>query len=355
MAALGLGHQRTGLFQQLGGGTLVEAQPCTVGGKVLPVEEARAAHGLHAGQLHRMPPVVGEEGQPQFRDEDVVDLILRVHGAGAGDDVVAAGQRFGADQLQQQAGNGPVVVAEHHELVGQCLGGALVEHFALRRDGRKQPQFFAAKGLGAGQHPGTQALDVAAHFFKVCTAGFGPAAVQQQTPGRSDIPRRPAAQHGVAGEQGPHIVGVGVQCLGVDGVVQAHHHLVRAGGIRLHHMGRSGVHDGLVPRGQDDAVQAVGVAGTVDALHGLALLFGGAGQPLHQGGFAAAGAAFDQVHLHPGFTAQRLKIALEPGGRGRAQEKIHGNRSCVFHSVTPLFCFRVCKREVFGSVFQSPW
>ena len=59
-------------------------------------------HGLHAGQLHRVPPVVGEESQPEGRDEEMVDLVLGVHGAGAGDDVVAPGQRLGSDKLQQQ-------------------------------------------------------------------------------------------------------------------------------------------------------------------------------------------------------------------------------------------------------------
>ena len=52
--------------------------------------------------------------QPQGRDEDVVDLIFRVYGTGAGDDVVAPGQRLGPDELEKQAGDGAVVVMEDH-------------------------------------------------------------------------------------------------------------------------------------------------------------------------------------------------------------------------------------------------
>ena len=108
----------------------------------------------------------------------MVDLILRVHGAWAGDDVVAPRQRFGADELQQQAGHCPVVVPEEDAPVCQCLHCALIEHLALGRDGREQPQLFRAHLLGAGQKAGAQPLDVAAHFFKVCAARFGAAAVQ---------------------------------------------------------------------------------------------------------------------------------------------------------------------------------
>lgn len=57
------------------------------------------------------------------------------------------------------------------------------------------------------------------------------------------------------------VEGVGVQC-----VVQAHHLLLCARGVRLHDMGCSGVHDGGALVEKDDAVQTVGVAGAVDAL-----------------------------------------------------------------------------------------
>ena len=40
MAALGLCHQGTGLFQQFGGSTLVKAQPCPVRCQIFPVKEA---------------------------------------------------------------------------------------------------------------------------------------------------------------------------------------------------------------------------------------------------------------------------------------------------------------------------
>lgn len=114
---------------------------------------------------------------------------------------------------------------------------------------------------------------------------------------------------------------MGGQFFGVDGVVQADHDLVRAGGIRLHHMRCGGVEDGDVLLQKHHAVQAVGVAGTVDLFNGLALLFCRLGQPLHQGRFAAARPAFDEIHLHPRFVAQRFKIALEPGGRRGPKEK----------------------------------
>ena len=44
----------------------------------------------------------------------MVDLVVGVHGAGAGDDVVAPGQRLGPDELEKQAGDGAVVVMEDH-------------------------------------------------------------------------------------------------------------------------------------------------------------------------------------------------------------------------------------------------
>ena len=78
VAAFGLCHQGNGLFQQLVGGPLVEPQPGPAPGQILPVQEAGAPHGLHAGQLHRVPAVIREERQPQGGDENVVDLILRV-------------------------------------------------------------------------------------------------------------------------------------------------------------------------------------------------------------------------------------------------------------------------------------
>ena len=109
---------------------------------------------------------------------------------------------------------------------------------------------------------------------------------------------------------------MGSQLSGIDGVVQAHHLLFCARGIRLQNVGRGGVHDGSVLVEEDDAIQTVGVAGAVDALDGLALLLGLEGQPLHQSRFAAAWPAFDEIHLHPRFPPQRLKIPFEPGGGG---------------------------------------
>ena len=279
----------------------------------------------------------------------MVDLILRVHGAGAGDDVVAPRQRLGADEFQQQAGDCPVVVPEEDAFVCQCLHRALIEHLALGRDGREQPQLFRAHLLGAGQQAGAQPLDVAAHFFKVCAARFGAAAVQQQAARRGHIPRRPAAQQLVAGKQGGHLVLVGVQGIGVNGVVQTQHPLVCAGGFRLHHMGRGGVDDGAFLPQEHHPVQTVGVAGAVDALDRFALILCGARQTLHQSRLAAARPAFEQHQLHPGLPAQRRKVALEPGGRCSAQKEIHRRMHGTFHTKTPHFCFTVCKSGAVGS------
>ena len=142
----------------------------------------------------------------------------------------------------------------------------------------------------------------------------------------------PAAQDGVAGKQRFDLVGVQMQLFGIDGMIQAHHHLIRSRCIRFHHVGRGGVHDGPVLPGQNHTVQTVRVAGAVDALGKQAVLLCSTGQPLHQSGFAAARPAFDQVHLHPGFAAQRFKVALEPGRCGRAQKKINGFVPCGFHN-----------------------
>ena len=279
----------------------------------------------------------------------MVDLVLRVHGAGAGDDVVAPRQCLGADEFQQQTGHCPVVIPEKDTPVGQRLHRALIEHLALGRDGREQPQLLRAHLLSAGQQAGAQPLDVAAHFFKVCAAGFGAAAVQQQAARRSHIPRRPAAQQLVAGKQGGHLVLVGVQGIGVNGVVQTQHPLVCAGGFRLHHMGRGGVDDGAFLPQEHHPVQTVGVAGAVDALDRFALILCGARQTLHQSRLAAARPAFEQHQLHSGLPAQRRKVALEPGGRCSAQKEIHRRMHGTFHTKTPHFCFTVCKSGAVGS------
>ena len=318
MTGLGLRHQVGSLLKKLGGGPLVEAETGAVARQILPVHEAGAPDGLHTGQLDGMPPVVGEESQPEGRDEEMVDLVLGMHGAGAGDDVVAPGQRLGPDKLQQQPGDGPAVVVEDHIPVGQRLHRPPVEHRAFGGDGRQQPQLLA--GLGsvgqAGEEPGTEPLDVPTHLFEVGAAGLGPAAVQQQASCRGDIPCGPAAEGGILGKEVLHLIGVGAEGGGVQRVVQAYHLLFCARGVRLQNVGRSGVHDGSALVEEDDAVQTVGVAGAVDALDGLALLLGLEGQPLHQSRFAAARPAFDEIHLHPRFPPQRLKIPFEPGGGG---------------------------------------
>ena len=339
MAALGLCHQGTGLFQQFGGSTLVKAQPCPVRCQIFPVKEAGAPHSLHTGQMHRMPAIIRQEGKLQLRDQDMVDLILRVHGAWTGNNVVAPRQGFGADQFQQQAGHRAVVIPEHDKLIRQCLCSALIKHFTLGGDGGKQAQLFAANAFRARHHPGAQPFDITAHLVEIGAAGFGAAAVQQKAACRCNISCSAAAQQGVAGKQRLDLIGALVQLFCIDGVVQTHHHFVRTGSIRLHHMGRSGIHDSPVLPGQDHAVQTVRVAGTVDALRQFAALFGSTGKPLHQGGFAAARPAFDQVHLHTGFVAQRFKIALETGRRCGTQKEINGIMSCSFHNRTPLFLF----------------
>ena len=277
----------------------------------------------------------------------MVHFVLRVHGAGAGDDVVAPRQRLGPDELQQQPRHGPAVVPEDDVAVGQRLHRTFIKDDAFWRDGREQPQLLGGgDGLGqAGQHPGAQPLDIAAHFLKVGAAGLGPAAVQQQTSRRGDVPRRPGPQHGVAVEQLLYLVGVGGQLGGGDGVVQADDDLVGPGRVRLHNVGGRGVHDGGTLGQKDHAVQAVGVAGAVDALDGFALLLGFLRQLLHQRGFAAPGPAFDEVHLHPGLTPQRLKIALEPGGRGGPEEKIGGRVWSLRHKEHLAFALGYAKCE----------
>ena len=77
----------------------------------------------------------------------------------------------------------------------------------------------------------------------------------------------------------------------------------------------------------------------------LALLLGGLGQMLHQGGFAASRPAFDEKHLHPGLPAQRFKITLEARRCGGPQKEIGRTALDRFHIRTPHFCFRVCKNE----------
>ena len=138
---------------------------------------------------------------------------------------------------------------------------------------------------------------------------------------------------------------MGSQFSGIDGVIQAHHQLISPGRVRFHHMGRGGIDDGAFLVEEDDPVQTVRVAGTVDLFDALALLLGGLGQMLHQGGFAASRPAFDEKHLHPGLPAQRLKITLEARRCGGPQKEIGGTALDRFHIRTPHFCFRVCKNE----------
>ena len=131
----------------------------------------------------------------------------------------------------------------------------------------------------------------------------------------------------------------------VDGVVQAHHDLIGTGGVRLHRVGCGGVQNGLPLFREDDAVEAVGVAGAVDLLDAFTLLFGSLCDVLHQGGFAAARPAFDEIELHPRFVPQRLKIALEPGGRGGSEEKIDRIGPDVCHKEHLTFVLEYAKQK----------
>src|SRR5699024_8854870 len=88
------------------------------------------------------------------------------------------------------------------------------------------------------------------------------------------------------------------------------------------------------------AVQAVGVAGAVDALDRPCRELG---QLLHHGGFAAARAAFDEIQLHPGLLPKLPEIPLKTGGGGGAEKEIDGLRTLYFHSRTPRFWHKVCK------------
>ena len=272
----------------------------------------------------------------------MVDLILRVEGAGAGDDIIPAGQRLGADLFQQKAGGRAVLVPKDHRPVGQSPDGAAVIDRSLGGDGRQEPDLFAARPAFPGQEPGAQPFDIAAHLFKVGAAGFGPPAVQQQAPCRGDVAGGAAAQGGVLGKEVPHLLSAGAQRLGRNGVVQADHHLVRAGGQRLQGVGRGGVQDGGIFIAKDHPVQTVRVAGTVDALDRPCRKLG---QLFHHGGFAAAGPALDEIELHPGLLPQLPEIALEPGRGGGAEKEIDGLRRLYFHSRTPRFWHKVCKSE----------
>ena len=277
----------------------------------------------------------------------MVDLILRVHGTGAGDDVIPPGQRFGPDEFQQQPGDGPVIVPEDDAAVGQSLHGALVKDHPLGGDGREQTQLLAGGAVvrAPGQHPGAEPLDITADFFKVGTAGLGPAAVQQQTPGGGYISRGPGPQLRVAPEQGFDFLAVGSQGLGPDGVIEADNNLVGPRGVRFQYMGRGGVHDGGPLPQKHHPVQTVRVAGAVHPLNGLALLLGLLGQLLHQGGFAAAWPAFDEIHLHPRLPPQGLKIAFEPGGCGGTEEEINGFARGLHHERTPRFCYKAMQKR----------
>ncbi len=112
------------------------------------------------------------------------------------------------------------------------------------------------------------------------------------------------------------------------------------GGQGLQGVGSRGVQDGGVLVAKDYAVQAVGVAGAVDALDRPCRELG---QLLHHGGLAAARAAFDEIQLHPGLLPQLPEIPLKTGGGGGAEKEIDGLRTLYFHSRTPRFWHKVCK------------
>src|SRR5699024_6826583 len=126
VTGFGAGHQVHRLLDQFLGSPRVEAQPRPEAGQVAPVPETAAPHRLLARQHGGVPAVVGDEGQPQGGDQDMVDLVFRVKGAGAGDDIIPAGQRLGANLFQQKAGGRAVLVPKDHCPVGQSPDGAAV-------------------------------------------------------------------------------------------------------------------------------------------------------------------------------------------------------------------------------------
>ena len=128
-----------------------------------------------AGRQHGgVPAVVGDEGQPQGGDQDMVDLVFGVEGAGAGDDIIPAGQRLGADLFQQESGR-PRPYSSRKTTVGRPKPGwCRCNRPVLGSDGRQEADLFAARPAFPGQEPGAQPLDIAAHLFKVGAAGFGP-------------------------------------------------------------------------------------------------------------------------------------------------------------------------------------
>ena len=272
----------------------------------------------------------------------MVNFVLGMEGTGAGDDLVAPGQRLPVNLLHQEPGSGTVFIPEDHVPVCHGPYGAPVENRPLGRDSRQQPDLFAAGAVFTGHQPGTEPLYILAGLLKVGTAGLGPAAVQQQTAGRSNIPGGTAAEGGVAGEKSSDFLPVRMESLHRNGVVETHHDLIGPWRQRLHGVGGCGIQDGGLLVAEDHPVQAIGVTGAMDALDRP---LGELGQLFHHGGLAAARAAFDQIELHARLLAQFPKIAVEPGRRCGSKEKIDGLRMICFHSRTPRFWHKVCKSE----------
>ena len=186
---------------------------------------------------------------------------------------------------------------------------------ALGGHGAEQAYAFTPFAPAPGQVAQRQAVCIGAGLFHIRSAGGGAAAVGQKLGGTGNIAGRAALQALAAPEQGNDLGPVCLELLCVHGMVQAYHLFGRAGVGRVQRMGGGGVQHGGKGPGQDHAVEAVGIGGTMDALHRVARFLGDAA---HHGAFAAAGPAFDEIQLNARFCAELLKIATEAPGADRA-------------------------------------
>ena len=88
---------------------------------------------------------------------------------------------------------------------------------------------------------------------------------------------------------------LGLQGLMVIKVAEIYIGIHCDGAVCLHHMGRRTVRHGDPLLRQKDCIQRIGITGAEDELGVQPGSFRVAGDPLHQGGFSAAGAAFEDV------------------------------------------------------------
>lgn len=317
---LGLALEGAGLFQQLGSGVPGQTHPVFVAGEGLPVHEAGAVDVLLACKVHGMPLVAGEEGQPQLGDQQMLGGGRLGEGTQTGVDIVAPLQRHLPQQLDRQGSGGPPLVPEHHLVAGQGFHRVGVAEGALGSDCRQQPQLFTAGAALVGQQPPAQPGDVLLQLFPVQTARRRQLLFPQKQAGRGKAAPGAFLQLAAGVEQPDDLGPVLVQSLRVQSPEQVHHRFLGAGIGGLQSVGSSGVQNRRPGRGKDDAVQAIGVGGAVDALHRPGRL---PGQIFHKCGFAAAGPRLDEVKPEVGLVGQIAEIAPESAaGTEGAQKEV---------------------------------